>query len=239
MKITRLETSRLRNEAFFQFFTEFKELAAKYNPSALDIATLYDEFLPLYAEADEALELIRKSLLTDKMDEADHRRDQTYHGLVAAARACLTHFNAEKREAAERLAILFDTYGNLARKSSNEESAAIHNLLQELSGAYSTQVALLNIFDWTEQLAADNTAYETLYRERSAEIAGRPQSRMKEVRPKIQDVYARIVERIEALSLINGDSPYAPFVNEWNATVSSYKNALAHRHHKAETTGEN
>ncbi|MDR2910270.1 MAG: DUF6261 family protein [Bacteroidales bacterium] len=47
------------------------------------------------------------------------------------------HFTESVRTAARRLQIVFDTYGNVAAKTLNEETSAITNLIQELAGTYS------------------------------------------------------------------------------------------------------
>ncbi|MDR0756880.1 MAG: DUF6261 family protein [Tannerella sp.] len=229
MKIVRIDFSRLHNEEWFQFFTEFKVLAVKHNPDTLDIAALFAVFLTLYAEVDKGLVVIRKSPLTEKMNNADVRRDQTYRGLIEAVRAFQNHFSEEKREAARRLFIVFDTFGNLSVKPANEETAGIYNLLQELNGDCRPQVELLGVSDWVKQLETDNDAYEALVRERNTETAARPQIRLAEKRTQAQQVYAQIVERIEALAIVHGETAYAPFVGEWNAFVQRYSHTLSQR----------
>jgi hypothetical protein len=41
---------KLRNEDWFQLFTDVRDLVLKYNPGALNIAELWATFLILYAE---------------------------------------------------------------------------------------------------------------------------------------------------------------------------------------------
>jgi hypothetical protein len=45
-------------------------------------------------------------------------------------KSLLKHFETAKRQAAERLQIVFNTYGNVAIKFLNEETNAIYNLLR-------------------------------------------------------------------------------------------------------------
>ncbi|MDR3260869.1 MAG: DUF6261 family protein [Tannerella sp.] len=229
MKILRIHSLLLRNEEWFQFYTEFKALVEKYSPDTLNITALFATFLVLYVDADVALEIIRKSPDTAKMIVADQKRDHTFRSLTDLVRAFLNHFDSAKREAAQQLTILFDHYGNLARKAPNEETAGIHNLLQELNGPYAAQVELLGIHEWTTQLSLDNEEYEALVRDRNAEVATRSQLRMKEIRRQVQDVYALIVDHIQSSIVIYGEQAYAAFVNELNAFIKRYNDVLAQR----------
>jgi hypothetical protein len=71
MKINTITLSRLRNDANFQFHTEFKELAEKQTPEALKIKPLYDAYLPLYDKVDLTLKKINKSSITEQIQNAD------------------------------------------------------------------------------------------------------------------------------------------------------------------------
>ena len=75
MKINPITLSRLRNDANFQFHTEFKELAEKQTPEALKIEPLFNAYLPLYEKVDLAFKKIVKSSITEQMQEADKARD--------------------------------------------------------------------------------------------------------------------------------------------------------------------
>jgi hypothetical protein len=114
MKILRIKFSYLRNEEWFQLFTEFKDLVQASGEAALDITACFFTFLSLYVQADEALDLIRKSENTDRMEDADMKRDQIYRGLVDAIKSALNHFNAEKKQAAKTLSTVIANFGNLA-----------------------------------------------------------------------------------------------------------------------------
>jgi hypothetical protein len=233
MKILNLNLHKLRNEEWFQLFTEFRDLVLKYSPDALNIAELWATFLLLYADADTALEIIRKSADTALMIEADHVRDHTFRGFADAVKSARNHFDPAKRAAADKLTILFDHFGNLARKAPNEETAGIYNFLQELeSGTPGTPlpVDILGLRDWAVRLSADNAAYEALVKDRNTEVAQRSKLRVKEVRRELQKVYHKMTARIEATMTLNGDvPPFTDFVNEWNAFLKRYANVLAQR----------
>jgi hypothetical protein len=239
MKIFKVDFHSFRNEEWFQLFTEFRDLVLKYNPSALNIDAPWATFLTLYDDADVALEIIRKSADTALMLEADHLRDRTFRGFADAIKSARNHFDPQKHAAAEQLTILFDHFGNLAKKASNEETAGIYNLLQELNGAYADKVALLSLTDWATQLAADNEAYGALVKDRNTEVASRSKLKVKNVRREVQDVYSQMTERIEATMTLNGEvPPFTEFVNELNAFLKKYADTLSQRQGKKGTKSQ-
>jgi hypothetical protein len=229
MKTKRFKNEDLRNEEWFQFYTEFKTLVEQYTPAALNIDELFAVFLVLYSNSDEALEIIRKNAATGQLAEADTTRDIDFRGFAEAVKSALHHFDAAKREAARRLQITFDHYGNLARKPYDEETASIYNFVQEMNGKHASDIAVLGLNDWVIQLDADNKAFEALLKTRYAEDAGKTDLRMKDVRRETDRNYRDILDRIDALILINGDSAYAPFVKELNIRVERYSDIIAQR----------
>jgi hypothetical protein len=233
MKIIKVDFHVLRNEEWFQLFTEFRDLALKYDPNALNIAELWATFLILYTDADTAIEIIRKSADTALMIKADHVRDHTFRGFADAVKSARNHFDPAMRAAADKLTIIFNHFGNLTRKAPNEETSGIYNLLQELDNGtpgMTLPVDILGLRNWAIRLAEDNAAYETLLKNRNTEVASRSKLRMKEVRREVQKAYYKMAARIEAVTTLNGDMPpFSDFVNEWNAFLKHYANVLAQR----------
>jgi uncharacterized protein (TIGR02145 family) len=173
MKISKIHLNNLRNDAHFQFHAEFRDLVAKHGAEALKVKPQFDAYMPLYDRVDEALKKIVKSEFTAKIHEADKARDEIYTGMAETNTAALKHFNPQTREAAARLKILFDTYGNVASKPLNEETSAIYNILQELHGGFASDAATVGISQWVAELQTRNVAFENLVKERFDETASR------------------------------------------------------------------
>jgi hypothetical protein len=245
-KIKRVRQKELPNEIWFQLYTVIKDLfedddAAReddepnedtgrpYSPDTLGIAELFTLFLIWYDKADEALELIRKSATTEKLAEADAARDITFRGFSAAVFSAVNHFDAAKRDAARRVQVVLNHYGNLARKSYDAETAALYNILQEFTGANAGDIALLGLNDWVVQLETENKAFSALMETRYNENARKTDLRMREVRNETDRIYRQMIERIEALALINGDEAYAPFVKDLNTRLERFADIIAQR----------
>ena len=229
MKCNRFRVESLRNEEWFQFYTEFKSLVEQYGSSALNIDTLFSVFASLYANADEALEVIRKSATTEQIEEADVVRDGTLRGFTDAVKSSKNHFDTEKRDAARKVQIVIDQYGNIARKAYDNETASIHNFLQEMRGNCSTDIAKLGLNEWIDELDNNNQTFSRLMDNRYTEGAGKTYLRMVDVREKTDRCYRDMIDRIDAIMLINGDEGYAPFVNELNVRVVRFENMLSAR----------
>jgi hypothetical protein len=227
----------MRNEEWFNFFTEFKTFVTQSTSEALDIETLFLTFLTLYGQADKALEILRKSSYTSEIVRLNGVRDSTYRGLAETVKSGLHHYLAPTREAAEKLKMILDHYGNLSTKPYNEETSGIYNLLQDLR-AKTAEVAALNLSGWLNELEANNQAFEAAILARNAEGADHiVDINMLEVRRQTDRCYLDIVERIEALILIQGNAAFADFVNKLNTNIERYKNVLSRRgHHKEEKT---
>ena len=233
MKIEKVYLNNLRNDEHFQFNTEFRNLINEITPAALDIHAHFAPYLSLYAQEDEVLKKILKSALTEDIQNADRKRDLTFSGMIDANKSALKHFNSSIVTAAKRLKIVFDTYGNVARKPLNEETSAIYNLLQELKGTHAADVSTVGITDWVTELEADNNALTALMKARYDESALRTDLIMKEVRTQIDAAYHAITERIDALFIVNASTVHETFIHRWNVVIEKYKNILAQRQGRA------
>ena len=65
MKINNLSLKNLRNEEHFQYHTDFRNLLNSSNPVALNVEVALAAYNPIYTDESEALDVIRKSAITD------------------------------------------------------------------------------------------------------------------------------------------------------------------------------
>ena len=230
MKIKRVDFRTFRNNEHFQCQKEFKALVEQFNPDVLKINPLFNSsYLPLYADEDEAITKVGTNTFTEKRSDADSARDQTFRGFVDTVNAGHNHFDPEVREAARVLKIVLNTFGNVAQLPLNEETSAIYNLIQELTEKHADNVDKLGVAPWINKLQADNQAYEALVKGGYEEEATKTELKAKETRSEIDKVVRQVIERIEALILIEGESNYAEFVRLLNIQFDRYANTLAQR----------
>jgi Na+/phosphate symporter len=231
MKITKIHLTNLRNDAHFQFHTEFSDLVKKHNQETLKVKPLFDAYLPLYEREDEALKKINKSVYTEKIQEADRARDEIFAGMVEVNNGMCKHFSKNIAEAAQKVKIVLDTYGNVAKKTLNEETSAIYNLIQDLrSEKYGNETRDASLMTWVDELEKRNKAFEALMKERFDETAHKTDIVLRTARGELDKVYHAITERIDALVIVEGTEDYEEFVKTFNAVVAKYN--VKHHHHK-------
>jgi hypothetical protein len=223
MKIIRIKLNRLRNEEWFNFFTEFKTFVEQFTARNLNIEALFVVFLTLYQQADETIEKILKSAFTSIMVYLDSVRDSTFRGLDEAVKSAAHHYEPDRREAAAILKPLFSHYGNLAARPYNEETSAIYNFIQELrSSKYADAIARLDLNRWVDELERNNQEFENTVLERNQEIAMKTDLKMLDIRRQTDKCYLDIIQRIEAQILLQGDAAFSVFVKTLNANIERY-----------------
>jgi len=230
MKIQGLRTHNLRNDAHFWFHTEFLKLINESGADTLKVKPLLDSYQPLYEREDQALKKIVKSEFTAKIHEADKARDEIWSGMAETNATALKHFDPQVKEAAGRLQIVFDTYGNVANKPLNEETSAIYNILQELQGKYAADMEKVGITQWASELKNRNTAFDALVQGRYEEAAGKTDIVLKNARVELDEAFRAIVERVNALMVVEGVSAYEQFAKRLNVVIDKY--AVKHHHHR-------
>jgi hypothetical protein len=229
MNIAKIKLPALRNEEHFQLMTDAKQEFEAEGPETLGIAPQFAIFVCLYFKEDRALEVIRKSALTDAITDADAARDNAYRGFVMIVETNRHSANPAKVQAAANIQVVIDHYGNFTHKSYNEETASIHNLLQDINTRCAADITVLNAQEWVDGLADANQTFNDLMNQRFDESAGQENINLRENRKDIDKAYNEIVDRINASILLNGEATHADFVKRLNERINYFKNTLARR----------
>ena len=238
MKVTDFALTRLRNEEHFQFFTSLRDLVLVFNALALKIEALFVLFLAAYTNELAALDVVRKNSISDDLVDADDERDSVFRGLIDGVKSALNHFNADIRAAAKHLQVVLDTYGNLVIKPYDAETGGLNSLINDFTTTYAADVATVGLTAWVTELAAKNKAFDDLKNNRYSDEAAKTILRMKQERVKTDAIYRQIVERINALVVVEGEAAYAGFINELNKRIEGFDNTISIRRAKGKKTVE-
>jgi hypothetical protein len=228
-KIGKLELKSLHNEEHFEFGENVIKLVNKYSPEILGIVAKYVVYLQLFAKELEALDLVRKKLITDELPDADHKRNDTFIGLSLAVKSAGNHYNYDLKTAASHVQILFDQYNTLPSKPYDDKTVAIKNLIDELNGKYLSDITNLGLADWITELVSNNNAFIELKDTCYSKDAGKTQLQMKRMRIEVDAAYREVIEHINALITINGESVFKEFVVEMNQLITQYNAIIAIR----------
>jgi len=236
MEIQKFDLHSQRNAAHYQLQTDFNSLVIKYSPQALGIFEDYTAYQPLLQDEGVALVAITKSATTEEIETGDKNRDFTFRGTADKVTNSLNHFDPQVREAAKRVKVIFDAYGNLAPKRDDEESGLITSLIEDLRTKVPADIATIQLIDWIGELERLNNAFIALEATRNSEEAKKSELRMKKVRVVVDAAYNKIVKRINALIIVNGEAPYAEFVKELNVRIGRAQDSIALSKGKATKT---
>lgn len=231
MKINSIYLQRLRNEEHFEFHTEFKALIVKHYIKELN-EPLYSRYVIDYNMLDAALEIIRKSVRTDDLVQADSKRDETFYGLRHAVESAIRHFDADKRHAAQYLDNIFDHYGNIATVSRDQQTASIYNLIQELRMSNKgADLTTLGLTDWVNELEKNNKKYQETLEARYAEKEAQPERKMLEARNVIDAYYHNYCKFIEVhCTIIDPSEPNTQvMIKALNLRIAHYKELINRR----------
>jgi len=224
VRIDRIRLKELRNDAHFQFHCEVKAQFTSSNVAQLfGIKDIVDNYCRYVQVEDESLKKVSKSALTPQIREADKQRAQIFSGLAEYNSAMCKHFNPKVKAAANNIQVVFDMYGNIAKKPQNEQISAFYNIIQELcSKKYEKDVDTVGIRDWVSELERRNVDTAALMRTRYSENASRAGITVKKARVLLDSAYQSIIEKIEALTVVEGSAKYDAFIQTINAIISAY-----------------
>lgn len=229
MKINKVNLTILRNEEHFQFMTDVKLLIETATSQKLNIDKIYPVFADFYNREDAALEPIRKHALTNALIDADTHRNSIYRGFTLLIQTYNYSTNPDKLQAAQNIQILIDHFGDVRNKSYNEETSTIYNFLQGLNDRHSRDIAALNAGDWLSDLDIANKKFAELMNQRYDDKAGKMATNLREIRKEIDSAYTQMINRINAMALLDEKDEFAEFISKMNERVDYYKNTLIMR----------
>jgi hypothetical protein len=228
-KILSIHFPALHNGQHYKLHADTVEMLSKHDPKQLKVHDLFEPYALCVQKEDEAFKKVMKSDLTKSLNELDCKRDDVYTGFTGFIRQTLRHFDPKVAASGERLQILVKTYGDPRRRPYDEETSYILNLLQDLKGKYSADVAMIGAKDWVAELENANRDFDKLLKERRGEYNERNTLAMRECRLDTDAAYYPIAERINALVVVNGLAGYEAFIRELNGLITEYNNILAQR----------
>lgn len=217
--------SRLKNNECLTFGREIETAVETKGTEALGISDIFPEYKDKLQSFDDSIVNINKSSYTNQMNDANNLRGNYFIAIIAEMKNGLRHYDKEKLAAAERLKTLTDTFIGAQKRSFDDQTSFINNFLQELaSDQYKGDATLLGLDPWTAELkkANDLCAALTLKRTKErSEKTGKGSTEM--TRPAFEKMYVAVVEKLNALAIVNGDEKYAELFAWWNSRIDHYR----------------
>jgi hypothetical protein len=221
MKIIDLTLNNLRNEEHFQFHTAFRDLVLIHKNLKSETKVLFSVYLTLYGNEQEALIAIRERQVPEDLILAYNDREHLFRGFIEGVRISSNHFSAGIRTAARRLMALFNAYVDMSQRTFDEETEIIDSIISDLRGYYAKDAEFLRLEEWVEELDFRNENFAEIKNSRYTPETVQLLLNMREARMQADSVYRQIVERVNALIIIDGETSYGGFVNDLNEKIKS------------------
>jgi hypothetical protein len=231
-KIVIIWFRNLPNAAHFDFCRKVsRELAAAGYTVQSALTAQIPAFNVWLDKEDALMRWIRKSELTDKIADADHRVDYALSAISAQIRNALYSADPPVVDAAHGLQIMLRSYGNVARKPYNEEAGDVQAIIEQLSGVYATEAALVGLDARYAALQSAYGEFVALLEQRDADRVQKPDDTFSVVRRGIEDVYHDIVTIVDSGSALNLSPEYGAFIDTLNPEIERLNNQFHHARH--------
>lgn len=242
-KLTPIYLQGLHHAEFGQFIdrfiNDFSEANLDLNTDT-DFKTIFEGLKAKTPAYNKALMQIRENENTKKIAELDKERDNDFQALKDSIKPYRNAKKDPQIKAYNTLKILLDEYKNIATLSYEEETKKIGSLLSSLkSEDYQPHITTLKIEEFISELEKSNTAFNTLFGERSAQNIGKESYDTKVLRKEITDIYRKLTNYIIAVVEIKTNPFYRKTLEVINNSRKYYADTLAKRNGQKTEKKEN
>ena len=235
-QIDAITVEALNNGAHYMFMYRVSTRAGEIEVIGLKMPDYLASLQAAVATEDKCLVLSKKSLLSDKLKEADKLRDDYYRAFKKAVTASEGIPVAAIQEAAVILLQLLKDYRIDPKMQLDKETGLLMNLLDDLQGKNKTQVEALGLMPLVEELKKANDEVIEVTTQRMDESLQTAVGALKTARTATDEAYRDLVKMINAYALVEGDEAYAGFIDYLNAEIVHYKREVLNQKATSSTT---
>ncbi len=232
-----ISKTSLTNSAHLNMNTELYERIVAATPAVLKI----EKQAPLYREALDTEGLcvnrITKSAATQPMVEKDAERDAVFSFINSQVNSFMTCPDKATKQAAAELEALMSAYADTPWKSFSEETAFIDGLLRDMEGeAVKAAAETLNLTAYFTRLKTLNDEYKAMDAGRTDEYASRVKIDTLSARKVVDDIWAEIAQRVNAVAVLEPSDTVDTFIDTVNQIFRKYKDLIAAKGGSSSTT---
>ncbi|MCH5290209.1 MAG: hypothetical protein J1D88_00425 [Treponema sp.] len=222
-EIRTIPLTSMNNAAHFLFVSNMAERAEKDAAVSEKCAAQVKALRAAVTAEDESLKISAKSLITDKINEADRLRDQLYSGYKKAVSGYTDFPVDEMADAAKVLAQHIKDYKIDTQAQLDKETGLLVNFIQDLEGKYKPQVDALSLGAFVEKLKAANETVRELTAQRTDERSAKTAGALKTARAASDEAYKTLVAHVNAHALLEGDAEYSAFMDYANTEIEHFR----------------
>ena len=112
----------------------------------------------------------------------------------------------------------------------DRQTGMMANILNDLEQKYSAQVEKIGAKPLVDKMKEANEQVKSLMAERDQEYSHRVIGGTKAARKATDEAYEKLVEKINAVVLLEDEAPYLDYIKEMNARIARYKHEAPGAH---------
>lgn len=252
---------RLRNEEAFGYFKLVISLlphllkeAEPENPDVVSVEggvsalsgsgevinAMLEAPINAFEAAYQALDVALESSTADSAEAkaCEELRDRLWRSNNAYLKAMTAHPNPELAAIAERLKAEFDKYGDVTYLPVVQESGALHNLIQDIQAIPAQDRSKIHYEEWFNALDTAENNYLVAVASRTDVRSEKEVGAVKRTRIEAEAAYTHLVEVVNLLAKVEGDTAYLPFINRMNVLIAEQRSTLKARQTRASKAKE-
>ena len=222
-EINGIDLAHMKSGAHFLFITDTVGLATADAKVKTKVTAELTALQTALKAEDDALALSKANLLSGEIKTLDAERDKHYKALRKAIKFFLSHPDAELVKAAQRLERLLKDYNIDPKMQLDRETGLLLNLIGDLETKSAADVTALALTPVVQAMKQANDKLREVTRARANDRAVQIVGQLKQAQHASDEAYRTLVQKVNALAVVEGEADYADFISKMNEQVKHYK----------------
>lgn len=222
-QIEAIKLKDMKSGAHFLFITDAVGLATADAKVKTKVTAELTALQTALKAEDDALALSKANLLSGEIKTLDTERDKHYKALRKAIKFFLSHPDAEQVKAAARLERLLKDYNIDPKMQLDRETGLLLNLISDLETKSAADVTALALTPVVQAMKQANDKLREVTRARANDRAVQIVGQLKQAQHASDEAYRTLVQKVNALAVVEGEADYADFISKMNEQVKHYK----------------
>ena len=235
-QVSKITVSTMTNGAHYHFMLSTLERAKADETVAAKLSGDVTALEKALTVENDNLKLSQKSRLTAQISDADSQRDAFYWGYRNAVAAFLSLPDGALKNAAINLDEHLETYKLNTREQLDKQTGMMINFLEDLNAGLKDDVSTLGLTQIVEHMTTANDTVHTLLVERDTEKSAKIVGATKAARLDTDKAYRALIQKVNALAVIEGDTAYAAFIDGMNSQIVRFKREALNQSVSSTTT---
>ena len=222
-EINGIDLAHMKSGAHFLFITDTVGLATADAKVKTKVTAELTALQKALKAEDDALALSKANLLSKEIKAIDAERDKHYKALRKAITFFLNHPDAQLVKAAARLEQLLKDYNINPAMQLDRETGLLLNLIGDLETKSAADVTALALTPVVQAMKQANDKLREVTRARANDRAVQIVGQLKQAQHASDEAYRTLVQKVNALAVVEGEADYADFISKMNEQVKHYK----------------